>query len=156
MAEIDAIFDACVTQLYAGAAVEACLARVPAETPEVASLVQIVAALRSLAGPVPEIDAQARQQARSRFLSHARALAEPSPVTIEQALDESIGKLAAGASIDECLDEYPHHAAELRLLLTTVADLQTVGNVRSKWEAGAAIGCAPGLFGPCHRAAHPA
>ena len=138
MAEIDAIFDACVTQLFAGAAVEACLARVPAETPEVASLVQIAVALRSLAGPLPESDAQARQQARSRFLSHARALGQPSPVTMEQALDESIGKIAAGASIDECLDAYPHHAAELGSLLTTIADLQQVGNIRTKSEAAAA------------------
>ena len=99
MANIDAIFDACVTQLASGVAVEACLARIPAETPEVAPLVQIVAALRSLAGPVPEIDAQARQQVRSRFSAHARALAEPSPVTIEQAFDEGIGRLAAGASL---------------------------------------------------------
>ncbi len=125
---------------------EACLARIPAETPEVAPLVQIVAALQSLAGPVPEMDAQARQQLRSRFLVHARALAEPSPVTIEESLDESIGKLADGASIDECLDEYPHHAAELLLLLTTVADLQSVGNVRSKWEAGAAIDARQGFL----------
>ena len=146
MAEIDATFDSCVTQLNTGATVEACLAQVPAETPEVAPLVQIAVALRSLAGPLPEIDAQARQHARSRFLSHALALAEPSPVTIEDALEESIGKLAAGASIDECLDAVPHHAAELGLLLTTVADLQKVGDVRSKWEAPAATDARRGFL----------
>ena len=146
MANIDAIFDACVTQLASGVAVEACLARIPAETPEVAPLVQIAAALRSLAGPVPEIDAQARQQARSRFLSHARALAEPSPVTIEQAFDEGIGRLAAGASIDECLDAYPHHAAQLGMLLTTVTDLKRLGNVRSNWEGSTAVDARQGFL----------
>ena len=96
---------------------DACLAQIPAETPEVAPLVEIAIALRSLGGPVPEIDAQARQQARSRFLSHAKALSDPSSLPIEHALDESIAKLATGASIDECLDAYPHHAAQLGALL---------------------------------------
>ena len=68
MAQTDAIFEACLTQLASGAAVDACLAQIPAETPEVAPLVEIAVALRSLGGPLPEIDAQARQQARLRFL----------------------------------------------------------------------------------------
>ena len=146
MAQTDAIFEACLTQLASGAAVDACLAQIPAETPEVAPLVEIAVALRSLGGPLPEIDAQARQQARLRFLSHAKALSEPSSLPVEQALDESIAKLATGASIDECLDAYPHHAAQLGALLATVVDLQKLGNVRSSWQATSAAEARQGFL----------
>ena len=134
MAEFDAIFDACVAQLNTGAAMDACLALVPPEAAEVASVIPIAAALRSLGGPVPEGDPQAKLQARSRFLAHAKALSTPSSVTAEQALDASIDMLGAGASVEDCLDVYPHHAVELRLLLDTVVDLRMVGGVQPQAE----------------------
>ncbi|HSM22392.1 MAG TPA: DUF5667 domain-containing protein, partial [Rubrivivax sp.] len=105
---------------------DACLARYPAEAAELSPLLAVVAGLRSLAAPAPEMEPAAAGAARARFLARANALGQPAPVPIDEALDQSYAMLAAGAGVEDCLDRIPQHAAELRAMLETLLALQQV------------------------------
>ena len=124
MAEIEAIFDACLLKLETGATIEESLQGYAAEQAEIAPLLQVAAALRSLAVPVPARTEQTRQATRSAFLAAAVAVRDTVPVPGEDALEESLTMLAAGATTDDCAAAFPKQAMELRSSLDIVQALQ--------------------------------
>ena len=124
MAEIEAIFDACLLKLETGATIEESLQGYAAEQAEIAPLLQVAAALRSLAVPVPARTEQTRQATRSAFLAAAVAVRDTVPVPGEDALEESLTMLAAGATTDDCAAAFPKQATELRSSLDIVQALQ--------------------------------
>ena len=71
MAEIEAIFDACLFKLEMGATIEESLQGHAAEQAEIVPLLQVAAALRSLAAPAPARSEKARQATRTDFLAAA-------------------------------------------------------------------------------------
>ncbi len=123
MAELSGVFEASVAQLNSGTPLDACLAMHPAESAELAPLLHIVTGLQRLAEPAPAMDPSAAQSARAGFLARAAALSKPAQVTLEDAFDQSTAMLAANASLEECLDRFPHYAAELRPMLETMVSL---------------------------------
>lgn len=127
MAELEGVFEACVAQLNSGSSLQRCLAMYPAEAAELAPLLQVVAGLRSLNTPVPAMQQDAAQAGRAMFLARASALSQPAAVSAEDALEQATAMLAGGASLDSCLDAFPHHAGELRPTLEIVSGLQQLG-----------------------------
>ncbi|MEZ4768240.1 MAG: DUF5666 domain-containing protein [Caldilineales bacterium] len=124
MAEIEAIFERCLQKLETGASLEDSLSGNAAEQAEIASLLQIAAALRSLASPVPARSEQAYQAPRSAFLAAAGAFGAAEPAPDEVALADSLAMLAEGATVDDCAAAFPRNAAELRVSLDVVNALQ--------------------------------
>ena len=124
MAKIEAIFDACLLNLETGATIEESLKGHAAEQAEIAPLLQIAAALKSLAMPVPAREEQSLQAARSTFLAAAKTARDAEPVQDEVALEESLAMLAGGATADECLATFPKNAVELRSSLGVIEALQ--------------------------------
>jgi hypothetical protein len=124
MAEMENIFAACVAKLKSGASIDACLAMHPAEADELAPLLRVVAGLQRLAAPAPAMAPTASHAARAQFLARADALGRPTTVSLEEALDSSAAMLAGGASREDCLNAFPHHAADLRPALVTLMALQ--------------------------------
>ncbi len=47
-------------------------------------------------------------------------------VTLEDALDDCVGRLQDGATVEVCLASYPHHADSLRPLMETAEGLRQV------------------------------
>ncbi len=126
MANLEGVFDACVAQLNSGTPLDACLAMYPAEAAELEPALRVVLGLRVLAAPPPAMEPAAAQAARERFHARASALSQPTAVSFDEAVDQSTAMAAAGASLEECLDRFPHHAAELRPMLETLVALQQV------------------------------
>lgn len=126
MVELEGVFAASVAQLNSGTPLDACLAMYPAESAELSPLLRVVANLQKLAAPAPAMDPTAVEAARVRFVARASALSQPARSTLEDAFDQSAAMLAAGAALEQCLDRFPHHAAELRPMLETMAGLQQV------------------------------
>ncbi len=124
MAEIEAIFDACLLKLETGATIEESLHGHAAEQAEIAPLLQVVAALRSLADPAPVRAEQSLWATRSAFLAAAGAVRDAVPVPGEDAFEESLAMLAAGATTDDCAAVFPKQATELRSSLDVVQALQ--------------------------------
>jgi len=126
MVELEGVFEASVAQLNSGTPLDACLAMYPAESAELSPLLRIVAGLQKLAAPAPAMDPTAAESARARFLARASALSQPAQSTVEDAFDQSAVMMAGNASLQECLDRFPHHAAYLRPMLETMTGLQQV------------------------------
>jgi hypothetical protein len=124
MADLEGVFEACVAQLNSGTPLDACLALHPAESTELSPLLRIVAGLQALAQPAPAMEQDGAQAARTRFLARASALSRPAPAPAEEAFEQSIALMAASASLEDCLDRFPHNAAELRPMLQTLGDFQ--------------------------------
>ncbi len=126
MADLEGVFEACVAQLNSGTPVDAYLALHPAESTELTPLLRIVVGLQALAQPAPAMEQDAAQAVRTRFLARASVLSRPAQTTAEEAFEQSIAMMAAGASLEDCLDRFPHHAAELRPMLQTLGNFQQV------------------------------
>lgn len=126
MAEIEAIFDACLFKLERGATIEESLQGHAAEQAEIAPLLQVAAALRSLAAPVPARSEKSRQATRAAFLAAAGVAREATPVSPEDALEESLALLASGATVADCVAAFPGNAAQLRPSLDIASALQTM------------------------------
>ena len=135
MAEIEAIFDACLFKLEMGATIEESLQGHAAEQAEIVPLLQVAAALRSLAAPVPARSEKARQATRTDFLAAAGVVRDATPVAGEVALEESLALLAGGATVDDCLTAFPRNAAELRPSLDIASVLQTMAEPAPQRDA---------------------
>jgi uncharacterized protein (DUF433 family) len=119
--------DASVEMLAAGASLEDCLHAFPSHASDLSVLLATVVDLQRVGDVAPARDPAAIAAGRERFLTRAAALTKRSAaIAIEDALEGATLQLAAGATIEECLDAYPQHAAELRPLLGTVHTLQTL------------------------------
>lgn len=124
MPEIEGAFETCLLKLEAGGTIEESLAGQPAWQAELAPLLQVVAALRSLAVPAPARVEQTQKAARAAFLSAAASLKGATSATSEIALDDSLEMAAAGASVDDCLTAFPGHADMLQPALEMISALQ--------------------------------
>ncbi|HSN77339.1 MAG TPA: DUF5666 domain-containing protein, partial [Anaerolineae bacterium] len=124
---------------------DVCLAMHPAESAELSPLLSVVTSLHGLAAPAPSMEPSAAQAARARFLARASTLSRPTHVTAEDAFEQSIALIAAGASLEDCLDRFPHHSADLRPTLQTLVDLQQVHRPVPAASPGARA-AARGLF----------
>lgn len=137
MAELEGVFEACVAQLKSGTPLDACLAMHPAQSAELSPLLRIVANLYGLAAAAPAMEQNTAQAARARFLARASAMSRPTQISAEEAFEQSIALIAAGASLEDCLDRFPHHAASLRPMLQTVVDLRQVNQPARAPDFGA-------------------
>lgn len=124
MAELEASFEACLAKLELGESIEEGVAAFPDEAAALEPLLRLVTGLRNLALPAPAQDAEFVAESRARLLARAAALREPAPVPAEEAFAASLDLLAAGVDPEECIDTFPHYAADLRPMLATVQALQ--------------------------------
>lgn len=126
MAPLEDAFAVCVTQLNSGASVDVCLASHAEEAVDLSPLLRIVAALHGLAAPAPAMNPNTAQLARARFMARANGLSQQPLIQAEDALAQSADTVAAGIAAEECLDAFPHYAAELRPNLAILAAFQQV------------------------------
>ena len=95
--------------------------RYPHHAAELRLLLTPIADLRKVGNGRPKWEASAAADARQGFLVRAAVLRTQPKVSIEDALDASIQMIAAGATIETCLETFPMHAVELRALLGAVS-----------------------------------
>lgn len=113
-----------LAMLAGGATLEHCLGAFPQQADELRPLLATVSDLQVSSQPAPAPEPAARQTAREQFLARAVALSAPPAVPIEEALETSVQMLAAGAAVEDCLQAFPHYAAELRPALAISGAMQ--------------------------------
>ena len=120
---VEDAFDQSAAMLAENASVEDCLDRFPHHAAELRPLLETMTGLQQVHRPAPQPDPVARSMARGLFLARAAALSQPPSVSIEDALDTSLRMVAAGATVEECLQAFPHYAYELRSALAITGAL---------------------------------
>lgn len=126
MVDLEARFEACLAELEQGGSIEECLAASSADAPTLEPLLRTATALHVLRTPVPSRDPAAVAAGRQRLLARATALRPQPPVAVEDALEASLARLAAGGTVEECIDHYPHSGGDLRVALAAVEALSAV------------------------------
>ncbi len=116
---------ASAAMLASGVSPDECLEAFPHHAGELRPSLDVVAALQQAAKPAPEPDPAMRAEARARFLAQAMALHQPVEMPVEDALEASLTMLAAGRTVEDCLQAFPHCAGELLPALAITRALQT-------------------------------
>lgn len=124
--QVEDALDQSAEILAGGSAAEACLDAFPHHAAELRPGLEIVVAMQLAGEPAPAPDPAMRAEARARFLAQAQAMAlrQAQRTPIEEALDASLAMIAAGKTIEDCLQAYPHQADELQPALAIAAALQ--------------------------------
>lgn len=124
--QVEDALDQSAALLAGGSAAEACLDAFPHHAAELRPGLEIVAAMQLAGEPAPAPDPAVSAEARARFLAQAQAMAlrQAQRTPIEEALDASLAMIAAGKTIEDCLQAYPHQADELQPSLAIAAALQ--------------------------------
>ena len=117
MANLDDLFEACLVKIEVGGTIEECLESYPDQADQLEALLQVASALRALGDSPPARDPAAVAAGRQRFLAQAAALRASSSDSVEEAFEASLQMLAAGASVEDCIDAFPQAGAELHELL---------------------------------------
>jgi hypothetical protein len=123
-ATVDEAFEQSIAMMTAGVSLEECLDRFPHHAAGLRPMLHTWGELQQIHTPAPAADPAARSAARALFMARAAVLSQPSPVSVEDALDASLRMTAAGATVEECVQTFPHHARDLRSTLAIVDMLQ--------------------------------
>ncbi|MEE9324890.1 MAG: DUF5667 domain-containing protein [Dehalococcoidia bacterium] len=116
--EMEEVLNDCVDRLIEGESIQRCLARYPQWSSELEPLLetaQTVLSLSSFEAP-QEFKAALKERVLSAIIEEGTKTSETGH-EFGDALSDGIDRLQEGAHIEECLDQHPQYAEELKPLL---------------------------------------